>query len=931
MKNKKYDDDSQNEKIINSSKILPMYKVKKIDDIPERKSTFKKLKISKRFSNLVSNEEESEKNEDSIYNSIKRSSISKGYPYSLKQNVFNILSKEFENRSKNEIHVAADYLSKNYIYFINLKKNDSFYTVEKLTKICKLETFTPGKVIILYGDIGEKFYIVLEGAIEIYKPEFIEQTMTPFQYLKLLNKIKEEDKLKYERIKKKNDNFYFDSNELSKIDPYSTFMRSQFNFFVERDDKKGEYGAGFSFGEIALIKKTTRNATIKSVENSTLLSINKHDYNIVMKEIEIKKLGKEVEDFKNNYQFFNCFDLEKMIQIYNCFSKITIYKGDYLCHQNDINDYIYVITNGKFEVYSYVGFSWLNEYYKYIDDSMGNILFYMINNKDMKYSELLEIVKNIKSDSLNSPMKGLNFIHLDDMNLSNKNNIKDDLYQIKNDEEKVNDSKSIFKINLKKIDYQDIIGLEDSFEFKKKFYSVKCLSSSAEVKCLKIDDLLKIIWNFSNDRLLYLLKLIINRKNILKNEIINSIKNLEKKILFQFDMRYEKLINYDDNVYSQISNIKNGFNLKTKIHNNFFKSIPQNKKKENEVNRIVSAIKFKGYKMSIQDILDEDISILPRKKTNLEKKIYRAKSSINSHILDSLLSKKSSNSNEFKFKKNITNLSPNNNSKIHFTFLSPNLSNRNTYYSNIKHKKIDTFRNFSSFGSDSRLNLSKNKLKLKIKLKHFFSENHSFILDMNKRNNKTQTKAENAENNNNNNKNIFNANIENKGLVLKKYLNYKNPSLLINGVSKSTMYLKRNSLNLKSARNNVKIKNKFNINENVINIFSSSKKINKIINKMDNIFIRYNMEKNKVDLKLNNTKNLQKEKIQNQIKENNDRYKVQDQDRNKEISSSNTASKTLDIKDKTYFYSNELKLDFQKRNNLLRKKSILRTLKISKK
>ena len=75
MKNKKYDDDSQNEKIINSSKILPMYKVKKIDDIPERKSTFKKLKISKRFSNLVSNEEESEKNEDSIY------STSSGYKY----------------------------------------------------------------------------------------------------------------------------------------------------------------------------------------------------------------------------------------------------------------------------------------------------------------------------------------------------------------------------------------------------------------------------------------------------------------------------------------------------------------------------------------------------------------------------------------------------------------------------------------------------------------------------------------------------------------------------------------------------------------------------------------------------------------------------------------------------------------------------------
>ena len=125
------------------------------------------------------------------------------------------------------------------------------------------------------------------------------------------------------------------------------------------------------------------------------------------------------------------------------------------------------------------------------------------------------------------------------------------------------------------------------------------------------------------------------------------------------------------------------------------------------------------------------------------------------------------------------------------------------------------------------------------------------------------------------------------------------------------------------------MKNKFNINENVRNIFSSNKKINKIKNKMGNIFIRYNMMKNKVNLNENNTQNLKKEKIQNEIKENKDRDKFKD--KNKEIASPDTANKTLDIKDKTYFYSNELKFDFQKRNNLLRRKSNLRTLKINKK
>ena len=367
--------------------------------------------LSKKSQNTILKEEELEKNnQNSNNNSKTTNSILNNIPIKrdrIKNQVFNILSKEFSYRSVYEIRFAAEYLSKNYIYFIDLKNNDSQFKVEKLTKICKLEVFTPGQVIILYGDIGDKFYIVLEGLVEIYKPEYIEETLTTYQYLKILNKIKDEDILKYERIKKKNENFYFETIDMDRIDPDTAFIRSKFNFFLEEEQKKGEYGEGFSFGEIALMKKTTRNATIRAVDNTVLLSISKDDYNSIMMEIEIKKLGKEIE-------IFNCFDLEKMIQVYNCFNKITLYKGDFLCHQNDINDYIFIIINGKFEVFSYISFSWLNEYYKYIDNSLGNILFYMIKNKNMKYSELFEIISNIKEDSLNSPIKDLNYSHVDD-------------------------------------------------------------------------------------------------------------------------------------------------------------------------------------------------------------------------------------------------------------------------------------------------------------------------------------------------------------------------------------------------------------------------------------------------------------------------------------------------------------------------------------
>ena len=365
----------QKKEITNSSKNIKYHKKKEY--IPIRKSHSIKVQ-----------EEESEKNNQNNFNYSKFKNISETKKNQIKKNVFNILLKDNHNRSGQEIRYSADFLSKNYKYFINLKKNDSQLKVEKLTKICKLEKFAPGEVIILYGDIGDKFYIVLEGLVEIYKPEYIEQAMSTFEFLKLLNKIKEEDDLKFERIKNKNDNFFFDTMELDKIDKNTAFMRNIFNFLIEVEDKKGEYGEGFSFGEIALIKQTTRNATIKSVDHTVLLSITKDDYNLAIKEIETKKLSKEIDEFRKNFQFFNNFDIEKMIKLFNCLGKIILYKGDYLCHQNDLNDHIYIIIKGSFEVYSYISFSWINEYFNYIDDSIGNILFYIIKNQNMKYSEL---------------------------------------------------------------------------------------------------------------------------------------------------------------------------------------------------------------------------------------------------------------------------------------------------------------------------------------------------------------------------------------------------------------------------------------------------------------------------------------------------------------------------------------------------------------
>jgi hypothetical protein len=136
-----------------------------------------------------------------------------------KQDVFDFFKKGISMRSKNEVIFFANYLSENYQYFKKIKADDSQLKVEQITKICRIEKKYKNESIINYGEIGDKFYIVLEGIVEVYRPKYIDIELYPNEFMTMLNKIKnnENNLLKYERIKEKN-KIFFDviSNENEK-------------------------------------------------------------------------------------------------------------------------------------------------------------------------------------------------------------------------------------------------------------------------------------------------------------------------------------------------------------------------------------------------------------------------------------------------------------------------------------------------------------------------------------------------------------------------------------------------------------------------------------------------------------------------------------------------------------------------------------------
>lgn len=182
------------------------------------------------------------------------------------------LKKSKKNRSINEIKIIGDYLCENFDYFKDLKHKDSI-KYDKLMFFLNIESFEKNQNIINYGEYGDKFYILIQGKVSVYKPLYITKILSVKEFSDYILEFKEKNNLKFQRIKVKNLHLNLDYDLMESLLPDNYYMQREMEFVIEEEEKLGEFGPGFSFGEIALIKKTTRNATIKAECYCDLLSV----------------------------------------------------------------------------------------------------------------------------------------------------------------------------------------------------------------------------------------------------------------------------------------------------------------------------------------------------------------------------------------------------------------------------------------------------------------------------------------------------------------------------------------------------------------------------------------------------------------------------------------------------------------------------------
>ena len=771
-----------------------------------------------------------------------------------KEDVYRFLMKNPNSRTNQEINIYARYLSQHFQYFTKLKNEDSQLKVEKLAKVCKLEKAMKGESIINFGEIGDKFYIVLEGVVEIYKPIYVEISATPNDFINALNKMKMLDgnELRYNRLKEKNKTF-FDSlvekdkrSEILEIN----YMKYKQVFIMEEYEKLAEFGDGFSFGDIALIKKSPRNATIKAKENCILLTIEKGDYNKALLEFQKKKLSKEIDIFLKTYSFFKYFNHDKVINIFNCFNRKELFKGEYLYKQNIQDDNIYFLNYGIFSIDCKISFSWISDFFNYINYSGKNILQYILRSKKRKIGELLKLIKQCKSKIIND-----NYVNEDNFKLWDKINekeMKDNLYKLKKDEEKLNDPEYIFDINLKKVNYNEIFGLEEIFEFKKRFCSCRCISEKAEVNSIRLTDFLKLIINFGEEELNYFINIIDERKKVLKNQIINGIKNIEKKLIFSFDTRYEKIIK--------------ALNL------------DKSQNDEEKANMIFSTLKIKGYNESITDIIDNDTSLLKKEENKVisKKKIKKLKKNQSMETVYNSYGIKLKTKNQFNFSKtknlfekksNKENIEKDENSKIKkiYDLIEKSQNKKKNIISNFPNNRYLNNNENSNYSNNKSLNNTDNSQSTEIKIRKHLSQN---LVTKFKIINNLDSKISNEKTNVSNEKSKLISD-----MPFRKIIKFKKKGKNKIGRNKSMTDIRiknqeksiSKSVNIYEGLNLPKIKNKYFLNKTNLNEYRKSDKIvfrgNQDYNNFYNI---YNEDKN-FFLGIEFEKKLKKKFLPNQI------------------------------------------------------------------
>ena len=478
------------------------------------------------------------------------------------EQVINLLKIPKHNRLKQENALISAYLINHFPYFKSLKTENNLLKLEKITSSLTLETFNKGEHIIHYGDECDKTYFLLKGNITLIKPTLLQKTLKLSEYITLMRDIRytELDIKKYNRHIDKNDHISLNLDTLFKIDNSATttsthayFMNKTMMFYIEHDIVIGNYKHDYTFNDNACIAPITSSSmTIRVNSTSWLVSINNNDYMKVMREMEEKRLEKELIAFRKEYPLFQHWNVHQLIRMFGCFQSKTLTQGEYLYKQNENSEYIYIIKSGTFQMYTLVSFGWLRQFFEYISNTQNNVInelskcSYKLPFKESELKRVYDIMcaKQQQSPCVYDALRnngGVRSCCCEDKSTTRVVDFED----IKQEEEQLVNPFNVFKILIRVINYKDVIGFIEALEMKQRFTFVRCVSQQGEVLLLKRFDFMKLMnLKEEEDNRKMLNDIITQKKMVLCRKILRAAKHKGKYYAMLFDHKYETLLEH---------------------------------------------------------------------------------------------------------------------------------------------------------------------------------------------------------------------------------------------------------------------------------------------------------------------------------------------------------------------------------------------------
>ena len=643
-------------------------------------------------------------------------------------NAIYLLEKGKNSRTRNENKMLSEFLCDNYINFKKIRENGDFSKLEKLVNVIYGEKFLKGNYIIKYGEEGNKFYILLSGSVKITKPIYIKKKIKLLDYIKYLNDLKynENEVLKYQRLIQKNNENNININDYLDIMNDDILAKKEFEFFFEEEKEIATFNEGFIFGENYIKSNSNVNENIKTLNDSFCLILDKRDYKNILLEIEKKDLENSINQLLFNFPILDIFSFNQLVYLNNNISILKLNKGDYLYKQNENSDFIYFIEEGIFEVFSFISFDWGNKYLGYIISSTNNLLYHLKQNKELKEEELKALFDSIVKNKEISPCIK-ETLKTNKITISNE---KMNLSKIKLKQFAIRNPYKLYKINIKTIKTKEIIGLEECFELKNRYYFVKCISNCGLVKKISLYNMFK-VFNINPEKKQkeMFMEIIAEKKKRFFKQLLIMSKRIANRINNNFDIQYEKVLNKEDD---KLKFIVNKFNddkyeimdeyppeIEQKL--NFLKEKKKSKKqklinyqtinnptinsfKSSNKIKLSQSLDFKGKlshrnPVNCKDILSTNFQLNNKNENNnYDFLLFNNKIKKNNENKKNFSNRTLTNYNNERFKLDISNIKKeNNNSKF-----------MNIHYNHLKKRKSNNFYSISDYNSDYTLNNNTN-------------------------------------------------------------------------------------------------------------------------------------------------------------------------------------------------------------------------------